>query len=246
MFDISNNVAYSNLMVQAKPASAQAPVLGPSRWIDVCGNSDSDKWSEAEGQAALTLLKELRAKGQPADFYIVTPFVIVQNNLRRILLDSGILPGWVDMPENWVNERVGTVHTVQGREAAIVLFVLGAASSAQRGARNWAGEYSQCRGHAGETGALCDRQPAALVRGGGFPRTAPSSALRRATFGSDRPWLPAPSALMRAPVLCREDRESGQRLGQQSAHFCAAAFTSQGTLIVSKARETRSFSIDYS
>lgn len=39
----------------------------------------------------------------------------------------------------WLGEHVGTVHTVQGREAKIVFFVLGAQGASQNGARNWAG-----------------------------------------------------------------------------------------------------------
>ena len=37
-------------------------------------------------------------------------------------------------------ERVGTIHTVQGREAEAVIFVLGAPNADQTGARAWAGK----------------------------------------------------------------------------------------------------------
>jgi len=38
----------------------------------------------------------------------------------------------------WLKDRVGTVHTFQGREADTVVLLLGAPANAQRGAREWA------------------------------------------------------------------------------------------------------------
>ena len=139
MFDISNEIAYSNLMVQAKKPSSATPILGPSSWINVVGKPGPDKWCADEAKVLIDLLLKLRNGCGDPDLYIVTPFVIVQDNLRQELLQSGVLDGWVDNPNSWVREHVGTVHTVQGREAAIVFFVLGAQASSQSGARNWAG-----------------------------------------------------------------------------------------------------------
>ena len=73
------------------------------------------------------------------DIYIVTPFVIVQDKLRALVRNSKILDGWVEEEFSWVYQRIGTVHTVQGREAEAVIFVLGAPDVKQNGARNWAG-----------------------------------------------------------------------------------------------------------
>lgn len=139
MFDISNKIAYANLMVQAKKPSGDVPVLGPSSWINVAGNPGPDKWCADESVVLIDLLRKLRDAGEKPDFYVVTPFVIVQNNLRQELLGSGVLDGWVKNPNAWVCEHVGTVHTVQGREAKTVFFVLGAQGASQNGARNWAG-----------------------------------------------------------------------------------------------------------
>ncbi|QTC89186.1 DEAD/DEAH box helicase [Brevundimonas pondensis] len=140
MFSIANAVAYGRLMVQAK-RPGQSPigdVLGPSRWIDVEGGA-TDKWSPEEGEATMALLMELRSRGVDPALYVVSPFVAVKDGLRRAILESRVLEGWVADPKEWVKERVGTVHTVQGREAEAVIFVLGAPLAQQRGARGWAG-----------------------------------------------------------------------------------------------------------
>jgi len=140
MFGISNTAAYQGLMVQAKTqkTSPIKAALGSSRWIDVQGTGQ-DKWCAKEGKAVMELLHILKKSGAAPDIYIVTPFVIVQNNLRQLISKSGILEGWVEKPNRWPYDRIGTVHTVQGREAEAVIFVLGAPDAGQSGARNWAG-----------------------------------------------------------------------------------------------------------
>ncbi|MGK6317188.1 DEAD/DEAH box helicase [Neorhizobium sp. DT-125] len=140
MFSISNSIAYENLMVQAKAAkpSAIRDVLGPSRWIDVEGRGQ-EKWCPQEGDALLAQLRHLRDRGCAPDFYVVTPFVVVQDRMREVLRSSDLLDGWIETPYQWVRERIGTVHTVQGREAEAVFFILGAPDAQQRGARGWAG-----------------------------------------------------------------------------------------------------------
>lgn len=139
MFDVSNEIAYANLMVQAKTPSGRALPLGRSCWFDVVGKPGPDKWCADEGTKIIELLKTLRASGAAPDLYVITPFVIVQDTLRQQLLASRVLHGWVEKPDSWVWQHVGTVHTVQGREAETVFFVLGAQAPSQKGARAWAG-----------------------------------------------------------------------------------------------------------
>lgn len=140
MFRISNGVAYDRLMVQAKApaASPVGEVLGPSRWIEVEGSAE-DKWSPEEGRVVLDLLRRLKQAEATPDLYIVTPFVIVADQLRRAVRENRILENWVEDPWAWSLERIGTIHTVQGREAEAVIFVLGAPAPLQTGARGWAG-----------------------------------------------------------------------------------------------------------
>lgn len=141
MFGIANRVAYENLMVHAKAAKASPirDLLGPARWIDVAGAA-SDKWCLEEGRQVLSLVEQVVAAGLAPDLYMVTPFVQVAEGLRALLRGSALLKEAISGLDSWVYERVGTVHTVQGREAEAVIFVLGAPNADQTGARGWAGQ----------------------------------------------------------------------------------------------------------
>ena len=89
-------------------------------------------------EIVVRLLRALQDLPAP-DLYIITPFVIVQDNIRRLVRESGLIQKWTDDPGAWIYQRIGTVHTVQGREAEAVIFVLGAPAAQQIGARSWAG-----------------------------------------------------------------------------------------------------------
>lgn len=141
MFSIANAVAYSGLMVQAKSPgpSAIKEILGSSGWADVRGSA-YDKWCPAEGEYLLEMLRRLAAADVAPDLFVVTPFVAVQDGLRRAVENDEPLAGWLKDPRAWAYDRIGTIHTVQGREAEAVFFVLGAQMDDQLGARVWAGK----------------------------------------------------------------------------------------------------------
>jgi hypothetical protein len=147
MFSISNRIAYSGLMVQATPkaASRLGAVLGESRWIDVdgaaMGNNVVGKWSPREGEVAAELLaRALEVRLAVPDLFFITPFRLVAHNLRRLLPSRpGIRDKLPESPWKWAQERVGTIHTFQGKEAEAVVLVLGAPLEASAGARRWAG-----------------------------------------------------------------------------------------------------------
>ncbi len=97
----------------------------------------NSKWGPAEGELVVTLLKKIAAEGvTDPDLFIITPFRIVAQELRRRLERENQLFSAlrVDARE-WANNRVGTIHTVQGREADAVILVLGAPKASQNGAR---------------------------------------------------------------------------------------------------------------
>lgn len=142
MFSISNRVAYSSLMVQATTPgpSRIGEVLGESRWFDV--ESDAvGKWSDAEGEVAVRILERLLDAGvQDPDIYFITPFRVVMHGLRqRIGAPSSVGPRLPGKPWDWCQERVGTIHVFQGKEAEAVVVVLGAPLDESAGARRWAG-----------------------------------------------------------------------------------------------------------
>jgi hypothetical protein len=124
MFGIANAIAYARLMVSVK-VSGPSPirdVLGPSAWLYVEG-APEDKWCKEEGERVLGLLRQLAAAGVVPDLYILTPFVVVAERLRRLVRESGVSAEWVldGCSRDWAAARIGTVHTAQGREAEAVI-----------------------------------------------------------------------------------------------------------------------------
>ncbi len=142
MFTISNKIAYENSMIYAtipKESKIKA-ILGNSRWLNVEGDCIA-KWSEEEGRFALQLLKRIMdAQIQDPDIFFISPFRHVAENLRNVLLKSRLLENNISIPaKKWLNDRVGTIHTFQGKEAEAVIIVLGASDDSSSGARRWAG-----------------------------------------------------------------------------------------------------------
>ena len=141
MFGISNAVAYAGNMVMAtKPRPSKVKViLGPSRWFHVAGTGYG-KWCPEEGELVGEALRQLINQGlRDPDVFVITPFRIVAQKMRELLAKSDAVKAITEKPWHWVRDRVGTVHTFQGRQAEAVFFVLGAPEVTQTGARNWAG-----------------------------------------------------------------------------------------------------------
>lgn len=142
MFGISNRIAYDGLMVHAPGRGNSGTIgaaLGPSAWLDIDGEADS-KWCPAEGELVVNLLQKIASAGiTKPDLFVITPFRIVAHELRRRLEREAALftALKVDIRE-WVTDRIGTIHTVQGKEADSVILVLGAPNASQTGARSWA------------------------------------------------------------------------------------------------------------
>ena len=142
MFDVSNSIAYAGQMVHAVGPKRHGPIglaLGRSRWIDVNGDAET-KWCPDEGDAVVRMLKELAASGiTNPDVFIITPFKIVEQKMRRRLdSETDLLRAFGVKLDEWSRDRVGTIHTFQGREADTVILLLGAPKASQQRARQWA------------------------------------------------------------------------------------------------------------
>lgn len=128
MFSISNRIAYNGLMVHQKTAPTIA--WPPSAWIDIATQPSERKksgnWIPEEGEALRQLLGDLiGTHGVPsAEIFVVSPFTDVKKELFPCTRAFGI-----------DRSRVGTVHTTQGKQAEVVVLVLGGGTP---GARNWA------------------------------------------------------------------------------------------------------------
>ncbi|MFE9559353.1 AAA domain-containing protein [Streptomyces sp. NPDC006703] len=146
MFDVSNEIAYDGMMVYGvNERDDEGVPLTRSVWLHVPSAAAGGKWNPEEGRYAketLRLVKQriaeelgtesaeiLQVLGESV--FMVSPFREISNQLSRAVASRG--SGERLLPE----ERVGTVHTTQGKEADIVVMVLGTAARAA-GSRQWA------------------------------------------------------------------------------------------------------------
>ncbi|MEG8182958.1 DEAD/DEAH box helicase [Nocardia terpenica] len=158
MFEVSNAIAYDHMMVYGASDPAEPDLVDASVWIDVPAGPTGGKWNPEEGRCVRDLLldirdrveqrmhREVQQSNDPPPWsldeelwreelqrrfaesvFVVSPFRDVVRGLRQTL--SNLLPARL--------ERVGTVHVTQGKEAEVVILVLGT-SDEQSGSRGWA------------------------------------------------------------------------------------------------------------
>jgi len=119
MFDISNQIAYDGLMVFGTP---DRPAFRDRNvWCDIRSATSNGHWIPAEGAELRSVLSQLRDAGVPAaQIRVISPFRMVVGQAMKV--HESVFPE-VSGPdrENWV----GTVHVMQGKEADVVVLVLG-------------------------------------------------------------------------------------------------------------------------
>ncbi|MGW6021204.1 DEAD/DEAH box helicase [Streptomyces sp. NPDC055099] len=128
MFGISNAIAYDNLMVYGTPDRGDYRYRPRSCWVNVEAAEADGHWIPEEGRALRRVLEKLRDDGSvdlAQDVYVISPFRAVVRGAERAC--RGLLP----------DSRVGTIHTTQGKEADVVILVLGS-DPRRPGARSWA------------------------------------------------------------------------------------------------------------
>ncbi|MFF7457021.1 AAA domain-containing protein [Kitasatospora sp. NPDC008115] len=135
MFTVSNDVAYGGLMVYGThprpfPDEDHDGLL-PSRWLntpDPARDGDAP-WGERDRRALEFVLGRLDRHGvTPGRVRIIAPFRALVREARETCAEAG----W---SAEQLDERCATVHRAQGKEADVVILLLG---GNRPGARAWA------------------------------------------------------------------------------------------------------------
>ncbi|MFF7593087.1 AAA domain-containing protein [Kitasatospora purpeofusca] len=136
MSTISNDVAYGGLMVygtRAEPfPDEEHGGLLPSRWLntDDPTRAPDAPWGDRDRRAFEYVLDRLDQHGVDLTrLRIIAPFRALVAECQKICRDR---PGWTF---EVLDERCATVHRAQGKEADVVILVLG---GGRPGARDWA------------------------------------------------------------------------------------------------------------
>jgi len=126
MFAIVNQIAYHDQMISHTPARGEI-ALPPSAWLHVAGERSQGHWIPEEGQRIEQLLAELASCGADfAEVFLISPFRDIAGRLGRYRTPY---PGIT----------TGTIHTTQGKEADVIVLVLGG-DPHRTGDKRWAAQ----------------------------------------------------------------------------------------------------------
>lgn len=149
MYDISNRISYSGIMKQQTRLPGEEKqksfVFDKSQWIHITGteNGRKDHFVRKQGEAVCRILEKAFEKSEFPNLYIISPFKSVVYGIRNYIkeystqnLDSHL--NKTAKRDDWIKEKIGTVHTSQGKEANEVIFLLGCdAGKEAAGAVRW-------------------------------------------------------------------------------------------------------------
>lgn len=121
MFSLCNQIAYNNLMVDGvyrdlasdQFDSPDKPVVAVSYWADEPASNPGSHYQPNQIRRLEKALVYLDSQGiPPSEIIVITPFRDVANKLQNLT-------------RKYEGLRAGTIHTAQGREASVVILVLG-------------------------------------------------------------------------------------------------------------------------
>lgn len=147
MFSLSNAIAYDGKMVFGLKKRPIDPGLdlGPSAWLQIAGTTSFKQVVPEQIDFMINMVLKLYARdGELPAVYLISPFKAVKNELKNRLIELDWAQRVPSRPppkktklKTWCKERIGTVHTFQGKEAGTVFMVLGT-DAAHAGAAAWA------------------------------------------------------------------------------------------------------------
>ena len=136
MFSLSNDIAYGGLMRSVVPQPPPHPILSVSAWYQCKGDATHKQWVSEQAALLWQLVAQLLGHSKEEDFFVISPFREVAARAREYLQRK--------CRENkiesfFLQKRIGTVHTFQGKEADIVFLLLGC-DEKTCAAADWAGK----------------------------------------------------------------------------------------------------------
>ncbi len=148
MFQICNRIAYNDQMVLPEDMkNIEYEGLGSNRWFDIKGNATYKHFVPEQGAKVVELIEKAFAKSKDEIFpsiYVISPFTSVIMKVKDLLEKNFnlITHGKTEKKSftKWINSSVGTVHTFQGKEADMVIVILGVDPSKKQRVANWATE----------------------------------------------------------------------------------------------------------
>jgi len=148
MFTVANELSYGGFMIN-KTIDSDDPIdlCKESCWItydasNIEYSTGKDRYIQVQGQIAFELIQKLRARNAEfKDIFIVTPFTSVAHGFKTYMQSiSDDIVNWTDKDNKsgWLKDNIGTVHTFQGKEAKVVIYMLGCQSDGTaNGAIKW-------------------------------------------------------------------------------------------------------------
>lgn len=149
MFSIANKLAYNNRMIHGLHTdnirSQSINGILENHWLVSRGGQGPKQYRESHGKNLLALLDRLLSENIALQsIYVITPFKAVKAEILSLIEQRGIKKWQIYSPiltskviDEWKKQCIGTVHTFQGKENDIVIFVLGCDEHDNGGAK-WA------------------------------------------------------------------------------------------------------------